>query len=110
MMATTTADTIERAIAMNHDKENNTNLSHHRDALPLCTSNDRKLILPPLWNTIKNGGSMTRISAYKSGAACFNHSQYLGLDLEHSKLKLRSTINNLRAIIILTRMIQRSLA
>jgi hypothetical protein len=73
MMATTTADTIERVIAMNHDKENGTNLPRHRD-LPLCTSNDRNLILPTLRNTIQNGGSMTRISAYKSGAACLNHS------------------------------------
>jgi hypothetical protein len=73
MMATMTADTIERAIAMNHDKENDTNHPRHRDALPLCTSNDRKQILPPLQNTIQNGGSMTRISAYKSGAACLNH-------------------------------------
>jgi hypothetical protein len=65
MMATTTADTIERAIAMNHDKENGTNLPRHRD-LPLCTSNNCNLILPtPLWNTIQNGGSMTRIFAYK---------------------------------------------
>ena len=110
MMATTTGDTVERAIAMNHDKENNINLPRHREALPLCTSNDRKLILPPLQNTIQNGGSMTRISAYKLGAACLNHLRFLGLDLEHLKLKLRSTINNLCASIILTRMIQRSLA
>ena len=42
MMATTTADTIEieRAITMNHDEENDTNLPCHRDALPLCMSND----------------------------------------------------------------------
>jgi hypothetical protein len=109
-MATTTADTIERAIAMNHDEENGINLPHHRDALPLCMSNDCNLILQPLWNTIQNGGSMTRISAYKSGAACLNHSRFLGLDLEHPKLKLRFTIDNSRASIILTRMIQRSLA
>jgi hypothetical protein len=107
MTAMTTADTIERAIAMNHDEENSTNLLRHRDALPLCTSNDCNLILPPLWNTIQNGGSMTRISAYKSGTACLNHSRFLGLDSEHPKLKLRFTINNLRASIILPRMIQR---
>jgi len=110
MMATMTADTIQRAIAMNHDKEKGTNLPHHRDPLPLCTSNDRNLILPPLWNTIQNGGSMMRISAYKSGAACLNHSRFLGLDSEHPKLKLSFTINNSRASIILTRMIQQSLA
>ena len=70
MMATTTADTIvERAIAMNHNKENGTNLPRHRD-LPLCTSNNRNLlILPTLRNTIQNGGSMTRIFVYKSDAA-----------------------------------------
>ena len=73
MMATTTGDTVEKAIAMNHGKENNTNLPRHCNALPRCTSNDRKMILPPLQNTIQNGGSMTRISAYKSGAACLNH-------------------------------------
>ena len=48
MMATTTGDTVKRAIAMNHGKENNTNLPRHRDPLPLCTSNNRKLtLLPP---------------------------------------------------------------
>jgi hypothetical protein len=109
IMATMTADTIERAIAMNHDEENGTNLPRHCD-LPLCTSNDRNLILPTLRNTIQSGGSMTRISAYKLGAACFNHSRFLGLDLEHPKLKLRFTIDNSRASIILTRIIQRSLA
>jgi hypothetical protein len=109
MMAMTTADTIERAIVMTHDEENGTNLPRHRDALPLCTSNNRNLSLPTLRNTIQNDGSMTRISAYKSGAACLNHSQFLGLDSEHPKLKLRFTINNSRANIILTRMIQRSL-
>jgi hypothetical protein len=109
MMAMVTADTIERAVATTHDKENGTNLPHNRDALPLCTSNNRNLFLPTLWNTIQNNGSMTRISAYKSGAACLNHSQFLGLDSEHPKLKLRFTIDNSRANIILTRMIQRSL-
>ena len=74
MMAMTTADTIERAIVTTHDKENGTNLPRHRDALPLRTSNDRNLFLPTLRNTIQNDGSMTRISAYKSGAACLNHS------------------------------------
>ena len=110
MMAMMTADTIERAIAMNRDEENGTNLPRHRDALPLCTSNDCNLIPPPLRNAIQNGGSMTRISAYKSGTTCLNHSRFLGLDLEHLNLKLRFTINNLRASIFLTRMIQRSLA
>jgi hypothetical protein len=109
MMAMTTADTIERAIATTHDEENDTNLPRHRDALPLCRSNDHNLFLPTLWNTIQNDGSMTRISAYKSGAACLNHSGFLGLDSEHPKLKLRFTIDNSRANIILTRMIQRSL-
>jgi len=110
MTAMTTAETIERAIAMNHLDENSTNLPRHHDALPLCTSNNRNLILPPLQNTIQNGGSMTRISAYKSGAACFNHSQFFGLDSEHPRLKLRFIIDNSRVSIILTRMIQRSLA
>ena len=111
MMATTTADTIvERAIAMNHDEENGTNLSRHRD-LPLCTSNNRNLlILPTLRNTIQNGGSMTRIFVYKSDAACLNHSRFLGLDLEHPKLKSGFIIDNSRASIILTRILQRSLA
>ena len=109
MMAMTTADTIERAVLTTHDEENGTNLFRHRDALPLCTSNDCNLILPPLWNTIQNGGSMTRIFAFKSGTACLNHSRFLGLDSEHPKLKLRFTIDNSRANIILTRMIQRSL-
>ena len=106
MMAMRTADTIERAIATTHNEENGANLPRHRNALPLCTSNDRNLILPPLQNTIQNGGSMMRISAYKSGTACLNHSRFLGLDSEHPKLKLRSTIDNSRASIILTRMIQ----
>ena len=110
MTATTTADTIERAIATTHDEENGTNLPCHRNALPLCTSNDHNLSLPTLQNIIQNDGSMTRISAYKSGAACLNHSQFLGLDSEHPKLKLSFTINNSRASIILTRMIQQSLA
>jgi len=109
MMAMKTADTIERAVATTHDEENGTNLPRHRDALPLCTSNDRNLFLPTLQNTIQNDGSMTRISAYKSGTACLNHSRFLGLDSEHPKLKLRFTIDNSRASIILTRMIQRSL-
>ena len=109
MMAMITADIIERAVATTHDEENGTNLPRHRNALPLCTSNDRNLFLPTLRNTIQNNGSMTRISAYKSGAACLNHSRFLGLDSEHPKLKLRFTIDNSRANIILTRMIQRSL-
>ena len=109
MMAMTTADTIERAVATTHNEENGTNLPCHSDALPLCTSNDRNLILPPLWNTIQNGGSMMRISAYKSGAACLNHSRFLGLDSEHPKLKLRFTIDNSRANIILTRIFPRPL-
>jgi hypothetical protein len=47
MMTTTTADTIvERAIAMNHDEENGTNLPRHRDLL-LCTSNNRNLLILP---------------------------------------------------------------
>ncbi len=109
VMAMTTADTIERATATTHVKENGTNLPHHRDTLPLCTSNDRNLILPTLRNTIQNNGSMTRISAFKSNAACLNHSRFLDLDSEHPKLKLRLIIVNSRENIILTRMIQRSL-
>ena len=109
MMAMTTADTIERAVVTTHDEENGTNLPRHCDALPLRTSNDRNLFLPTLWNTIQNDGSMTRISAYKSGTACLNHSRFLGLDSEHPKLKLRFTIDNSCTNIILTRMIQRSL-
>ena len=74
MMAMMTADTIERAVAMTHGKENGTNLPRHRD-LPLCTSNNRNLlILPYLRNTIPNSGSMTRICVHKSDAACLNHS------------------------------------
>ena len=110
MMAMTTADTIKRAITMNHEDENGTNLPRHRDALPLCTSNNRNLILPPLWNTIQNGHSMMRIYAYKSGTACFNHSRFLGLYTEHLRLKLRFIIDHLRANIIMTRTIQQSLA
>ena len=79
MIAMTIADTIERATVTTHDKENGTNLPHHRDALPLCTSNDRNLSLPTLRNTIQNDGLITRISAYKSGAACLNHSRFLGI-------------------------------
>ena len=111
MMTTTTADTIvERAIAMNYDEENGTNLPRHRD-LPLCTSNNRNLlILPYLRNTIPNSGSMTRICVHKSDAACLNHSRFLGLDLEHPKLKSGFTIDNSRASIILTRILQQSLA
>ena len=101
VMAMMTADTIERAAA--------TTLPHHSDTLPLCTNNDRNLILPTLWNTIRNDGSMTRISAYKSDTACLNHPQFLGSDSEHPKLKLRFIIDNSCANIILTRMIQRSL-
>ncbi len=110
MMTTTTVDTIaERAIAMNHDEENGINLPRHRD-LPLCTSNNRNLlILPTLRNTIPNSGSMTRIFAYKSDAACLNRSRFLGLDLEHPKLKSGFAIDNSRASIILTRMILLSL-
>ena len=110
VMAMKTADTIERAVATTHDEENGTNLPRHRDTLPLCTSNDRNLILPTLRNTIQNNGSMTRISAYKLGAACLNHSRFLGLDLEHPKLKSGFAIDNSRASIILTRILQRSLA
>jgi len=113
MMATTTADTIaERAIVMNHDEENGTNLPRHRD-LPQCTSNNRNrnlLILPTLRNTIPNGGSMTIIFVHKSDVACLNHSQFLGLDLEHPKLKSGFAIDNSPASIILTRILQRSLA
>jgi hypothetical protein len=111
IMTTTTADTIaERAIAMNHDEVNGTNPPRHRD-LPLCTNNNRNLlILPTLRNTIQNGGSMTRIFVYKSDAACLNHSRFLGLDLEHPKLKSGFAIDNSRASIILTRILQRSLA
>jgi len=50
MMAMTTADTIERAIATTHDEENGTNLPRHCNALPLCTSNDHNLSLPTLQN------------------------------------------------------------
>ncbi len=85
-----------------HRCENGTNLPRHRD-LPLCTSNNRNLlILPTLRNTIQNGGSMTRIFVYKSDAACLNHSRFLGLDLEHPKLKSGFTIDNSCASIILT--------
>ncbi len=63
MTATTSAETIEGAIAMNHEDENSTIPPRHRNAPPLCTSNNCSLILPPLWNTIQNGGSMMRISA-----------------------------------------------
>ena len=48
MMAMITADIIERAVATTHDEENGTNLPRHRNALPLCTSNDRNLFLPTL--------------------------------------------------------------
>ncbi len=113
MMTTTTADTIvlERAIAMNHDEENGTNLPRHRDPL-LCTSNNRNLLTLPtlLRNTIPNSGSMTRIFVHKLDAACLNHSRFLGLDLEHLKLKSGFTIDNSHASIILTRILQRSLA
>ncbi len=59
---------------------------------------------------IQNGGSMTKIFAYKLGAACSNHSRFLALDSEHPKLKLGSIIDNSHANIILTRMIRRPLA
>ena len=53
MMVMTITDTIERAVATTHDEENGTNLPRHRNALPLCTSNDQNLFLPTLQNTIK---------------------------------------------------------
>ena len=50
-----------------------------------------------------------KISAYKLDAACSNHSRFSGSDLEHLKPKLKTTIDNLPANIILTRMILQSL-
>ena len=108
MIATTTIDTIERDIAITHDKETDTILLPHRD-LPLYMSNNRNLILQILRSTIPNGGSMTTIFAHKSDTACLNHSRFLGLDLEHPKLKLGFTMDNSRASIILTKILQRSL-
>ncbi len=72
---------------------------------PPRTNNDRSSIHLPLLNTIQNSGSVMRISAYKLDAACSNHSRFLVLDLERLKPKSKSTIGNLPANIILTRMI-----
>ena len=79
MMATTTAETIEGAITMNHEDENSTNPPRHCDAPPLCTSHDCNLILPPLWNTIQNGGSMMRIFCIQVGRSMFQSLTILGL-------------------------------
>ena len=46
-----------------------------------------------------------KISAYKLDAACSNHSWFSGSDSEHLKPKLKTTIDNSPANIILTRMI-----
>ena len=64
---------------------------------------------PPLLNTIKSSGSTMKISAYKLDAACSNHSRFSVSDSERLKPKLKSTIDNLPANIILTRMILQSL-
>ena len=50
-----------------------------------------------------------KISAYKLDAACSNHSRFSVSDSERLKPKLKSTIDNLPANIILTRMILQSL-
>ena len=72
-------------------------------------NNDCSSIRPPLLNTIQSSGSTMRISSYKLDAACSNHWQFLVSDLEHLKPKLKSTVDNLPANIILTRMILQSL-
>ena len=77
--------------------------------LPPCMSNNPGSICLPLLNTIQNGGSTMRIFAYKLDAACSNHSRFSVLDSEHPKPKSKSTIANLPANIILTRMILQSL-
>ena len=74
------------------------------------SNNDCSSIRLPLLNTIQNGGSTMRISTYKFDAACSNHSRFLVSDSERLKAKSKSsTIANLPAKIILTRMILQAL-
>ncbi len=111
MQAAITVTEIERAIATkDHMGEDNTSTPPRRGEPPLRTNNnDCSSIRPPLLNTIQFSGSTMRISAYKLDAAYSNHSRFLVSDSERLKPKLKSTIDNLPANIILTRMILQSL-
>ena len=112
MQAAIMVTEIERAIATkDHMGEDNANTPPCRgDPPPLHEQQRSQFNLPPpLLNTIQSSGSTMRISSYKLDAACSNHWQFLVSDLEHLKPKLKSTVDNLPANIILTRMILQSL-
>ena len=111
MQAAITLMEIVRAIATkDHTGKDNAHNPPCRGELPPRTNNnDRSSIRPPLLNTIQSSGSTLKISAYKLDAACSNHLQFSVSDSERLKPKLKSTIDNLPANIILTRMILQSL-
>ena len=106
MIASRQADFIGKMIRGPPDRPSRNMITaccdHKRRVGRPQTTGSNLLILPTLRNTIPNGD--------KSDAACLNHSRFLGLDLEHPKLKSGFTIDNSRASIILTRILQRSLA
>jgi hypothetical protein len=63
-----------------------TNPPQHHDKHPTHASRQQAAPnLPPNMNP--NNGSTTPIFAHKPDIACFIHSQLLGLDLEHPRLK-----------------------
>jgi hypothetical protein len=111
MHAAITLTEIERAIAMkDHTGKDNANTPPRRRDPPRAqTTTIAVQSAPPLINSIQSSGSRMKISAYKLDAACSNHSRFSVSDSERLKPKLKSTIDNLPANIILTRMILQSL-
>ena len=89
IMVMTTADTIERAVTTTHNEENGTNLPHHRDALPLCTSNDRNLFLPTLQNTIKKRWLNDKDFCIQVGRSMSQSLTILGLGFGASETEIK---------------------
>ena len=91
MQAAITLMEIERAIATkDHTGKDNAHNPPCRGELPPRTNNnDRSSIRPPLLNTIQSSGSTMKISAYKSDAACSNHSQFLVPDSERLETEIK---------------------
>ena len=94
---------------MERGEDNTNTLPRRGEPPPRMTNNDHSSICPPLPNPLQSSGSTKKISAYKLDAACFNHLRFSVSDSERLKLKLKSTIGNSPADIILIRMILQSL-
>ena len=112
MQVAITMTEIERTItAKDHTGEGSANTPPRRgEPPPRTNNNDCSSIRLPLLNTIQSSGLTMKISAYMLDAACSNHSRFSVSDSERLKPKSKSsTIANLPAKIILTRMILQAL-